>query len=333
MGADGSGVTRLVESYEPTDCGAGADLYAPEWSPDGRFVAFELIETDYCQEGIVHSVATTARGLYFEIADTGGTAAGTAWSPDGQEIAFRAETGGRLMAIRPDGTGRRDITAQSLRFPSWQPIPVNGYARPKSADVLYAYLGPAFAPCTSPNRSHGPPLDFGSCNPPAQRSGELTVGTPDANGQVASSTGFAVLRSFLDNPATPADVDDVRLRVKMGDVRQRSDLADYTGELQARLAIRITDKDNTPAPGGPGAATTVDSPFTYTVPCQPTAETGIGSKCELETTADAVLPGSITGRKRAIWQLDAFELMDGGPDGDAETPDNSLFAVQGIYVP
>ncbi len=43
-------------------------------------------------------------------------------------------------------------------------------------------LVPAYAACAAPNRTHGPPLAFASCNPPAQTSAQATVGTPDANG-------------------------------------------------------------------------------------------------------------------------------------------------------
>ena len=34
-----------------------------------------------------------------------------------------------------------------------------------------------------------------------------------------------------------------------------------------------------------------------------------------------------------MWELGAVEVYDGGPDGDAETADNTVFAVQGVFVP
>jgi hypothetical protein len=37
--------------------------------------------------------------------------------------------------------------------------------------------------------------------------------------------------------------------------------------------------------------------------------------------------------KRAIWELGQVRVYDGGPDGLAATADNSLFAVQGVFVP
>ncbi len=64
-----------------------------------------------------------------------------------------------------------------------------GYPRPKAATPTSVPLVPAYEPCSSPNRQHAAPLTFGSCNPPAQTSGHLTVGTPDANGKPAVSVG------------------------------------------------------------------------------------------------------------------------------------------------
>ena len=54
----------------------------------------------------------------------------------------------------------------------------------------------------------------------------------------------------------------------------------------------------------------------------------------MSTTANAVVPGSVIDGQRGIWALGAIRVMDGGPDGDADTAgDNSLFATQGLFVP
>jgi hypothetical protein len=53
----------------------------------------------------------------------------------------------------------------------------------------------------------------------------------------------------------------------------------------------------------------------------------------VNTSADAVLPGAIQEGTRMIWALDRVRVYDGGPDGDADTADNSLFATQGVFVP
>ena len=53
----------------------------------------------------------------------------------------------------------------------------------------------------------------------------------------------------------------------------------------------------------------------------------------LNTEMDFFLPRYRKDTKRAIWELGQVRVFDGGPDGDADTADNSLFAVQGVFVP
>ena len=64
------------------------------------------------------------------------------------------------------------------------------HPRPVGATPTRMSLVPAYAACAAPNRTHGPPLAFPSCNPPAQTSAQATVGTPDAFGGAANFTGF-----------------------------------------------------------------------------------------------------------------------------------------------
>jgi hypothetical protein len=193
----------------------------------------------------------------------------------------------------------------------------------------------AYRPCASPNSQHGAPLDVNSCNPPLQASDFLTVGTLDANGETAKSVGSVYMSVKVGNPGTPLDEADVKLQVSVKDVRLGSDLTDYTGELQVSTYRRITDKDNTPNPGGPGAGTTVDTPLAFAVPCAPTpADATIGSLCSTITTADTLVPGQVKEERRSIWQLDQVQVHDGGSDGDADTTaDNTLFMTQGVFTP
>ena len=96
-----------------------------------------------------------------------------------------------------------------------------GYVRPKGATPLRVSLVPAAVACTAPNRTHGPALAYASCNPPAQTSPHLTVGTPDVNGEVANAVGSVKVQAKFGNPATPADEADVKVVVSMTDVRRR----------------------------------------------------------------------------------------------------------------
>jgi predicted acyl esterase len=205
------------------------------------------------------------------------------------------------------------------------------FARPKGATPLRASLVPAYSQCTSANKTHGAPLAFGSCGPPSQVSPNLTVGSPDANGAPVNSIGSVRLDAIAGNPLTPADEADVQLRVSLTDVRQAAGLADYTGQLQETTSVRITDRAN----GGAGdeAATVQDTPVSVTVPCAATADPAKGSDCSVSTSVDAVVPGAVPEGKRSVWELGQVLVRDGGPDGLVSTPDNSLFAVEGVFVP
>ena len=210
-------------------------------------------------------------------------------------------------------------------------ITVPSYVRPKGASPMYASLVPAYQACSSPNRNHGPALSFPSCNPPQRVSPRLTVGSPDANGKPANSIGFARMDVLPGDPMNPADEADVQLTVSITDVRKVSDLSDYTGQLQVAPLTRITDRYNGPSQNEP--ATVQDTLFPVTVPCAATAVGDVGATCSVSTSFDAVAPGSVPEGKRAIWQLDAVEVFDGGTDGLASTAPNALFARQGIFVP
>ena len=199
---------------------------------------------------------------------------------------------------------------------------LDGYPRPRGATPLFAPLVPAYKSCSAPNSSHGAPLSFPSCNPPEPESQLLTVGTPDSNGKAAKSVGSMLLN------VTPGDV---RITVSLTDVRRQADLDDYTGELEADPILRITDRQSGTA--GDEPATVSDFDFPVTVPCAGTADTTVGSNCAITTTADSVLPGTVSEGKRAIWQLGQIQVFDGGPDGLASTDDNTVFARQGIFVP
>ena len=186
------------------------------------------------------------------------------------------------------------------------------HVRPQGATPMRVSLVPAYVPCAAPDRVHGPPLDSPSCASPTQRSTELTVGTPDANGRASNSTGSVQMRVLAGNPATTEDEADVRLVADITDVRRSSDLEDYDGELEVRMTVRITDRLN----GTPlTESTTRAVPFEFTVPCTVTGSTGTGSECSIDTTADAVVPGLIDEGARGVWQLGQVTVADGGPDG------------------
>jgi hypothetical protein len=233
-----------------------------------------------------------------------------------------------------DGSGVTNLTNDSKvdLEPDWQPNPINSYPRPKGATPFRASLTTAYNQCTTSDRTHGPPLAFPSCASPQKSSAHLTVGTGDSNGRPALNEGSLTITTIVGAPGGPDDA-DVGINLFMDDVFTNA-LADYTGELRARVTLRITDKDSTPNPGGPGAATTTEIPLEAIAPCTPVADPQEGSTCTTTTTADALAPGTVKEGRRSIWQLGRAEVYDGGADGDANTPaGDTLFATQGLFIP
>jgi TolB protein len=300
---------------------AGQFLNHPSWSPDNALLAASD-RGDWC----VTCPLLTIRPDGSDATAIQPQGRQPSWSPDGSRIAF--VDGTEIHTVRPDGTGRQllgDAAAGTDREPDWQPLPINAYPRPRSATGVDVSLVPAYNPCTPPNRQHGPPLAFGSCNPPVKTSDVATVGTPDANGKPAKGQGVARYAAVGG---------DVRITFEAYDVYDHPTLADYTGELRVRSTLRITDKRNTPHPGGPGAGTVSDASLGATVPCTATGDTTTGSSCLLTTTANAIAPGTVTAGARSVWELGQVQVDDGGPDGDADLPgENTLFLVQGVFVP
>ena len=207
-------------------------------------------------------------------------------------------------------------------------VPFGEHVRPKGATPFRVSLVPAFTACAAPNREHGPSLAFGSCAPPQHTSPNLTVGVGDGSPALARSVG-SVRFGVLPGVPGPPDDADVRIRFSLSNVMRASDLSEYTGDLRATTQVRLTDRHQNQV-----SQTVQDFPLEFEVPCTPTAEVFDKSLCELVTSVDTLVPGAAGDTTRAVWALDQVRVYDGGPDEDvATTGDNSLFAVQGVFVP
>jgi hypothetical protein len=282
---------------------------------------------------------------------------GEEWSPDGTKIVYSGEDpacsaacNGDLFVMNPDGTGvvRLTNTAASETSPDWQPVITTprppGYPRPRGGSSLRVPLVPAYQACTAPNRTHGAPLAFSSCSPPAEASQTVTTGTPDANGAPAKMVGSLQLNAIAGDPATTVNEADVKLSFAVSDVRCRITVVqgsqcssandpggtDYTGRVDILLAMRITDRYNLPAPAGDGPATG-DTTVRFVTYCTATPDTSIGGNCSLTTSFDAWYPGAVNEGRRAIMGLDQVEVLDGGSDISGAPP--APFLRQGIFVP
>ena len=243
-------------------------------------------------------------------------------------LAVPVTSGDFSFDVPEAGPGRyrlqvqRESAIEAVSSPIWVESP--GYVRPRGASPLLVALVPAYRACETPNRQHGPPLAFGSCAPPAGESPSLTVGTPDANGRPAASVASARLGVLTGDPRTSTDEADVTVSVAAGDVRDRATLSDFSGDLTARLVLRITDRGSTSLPGGSAeAATVTDMPLDVPVQCTATAGTEGGS-CAALTSVDALAPGAVQEGRRAVWALGQVEVRG---------PDDRPFLRQGIFIP
>jgi hypothetical protein len=173
-----------------------------------------------------------------------------------------------------------------------------------------------------------------------QASDYLTVGTPDANGAGANSRGFILLRVKATSP------EDVLISGTITDVRclpatatavcnsaNTADGPDYSGELQGNATIRVTDHYN--GPGLNEAATVQDIQFPVNLTCANTTDTTRGGICTVNTSGPVVCPEcGLREGQRTVVQLAQYQVFDGGFDGQVSTTaDNTLFEVEGIFIP
>ena len=181
----------------------------------------------------------------------------------------------------------------------------------------------------------------GSCAPPAQTSGNLTAGTPDANGAGANQTGYVRIAPVVGTLGPPDD-SDVSFRLQLSDVRCKTGAScgdpnatagpDYTGELQGTFTARLTDKFN----GGSSftePATVNDLPLAFTATCAITTSTAAGGACSATTSLNAITPGAIKDGGRTVFEFTQIQVRDGGPDGLVSSGPNDLYAVQGVFAP
>jgi len=92
------------------------------------------------------------------------------------------------------------------------------HVRPANATPMNLSLVPAFAPCASPDSTHGTPLAAASCSNVSQVSQWLTIGTPDVNGLNAVSQSAVKIRVFCNqtfpyatsNPTHPTQLTGVQ---------------------------------------------------------------------------------------------------------------------------
>ena len=337
---DRIGSTTTLLSAPAAGSSAAFDVFFAGLSTDGDVVLdtdekLLVADTDSAFDTYVRQSATlslVSKGVHagsgaFDVTFTGMT-------PDGASIFLHSNE-----QLTVDDT---DAVQDVFRATE----PGLGQVRPLAAAAVTFSLVPSFDACITPNRTHGPPLVHGSCTPPAASSTSITPGTPDSGvGGPVNFSGFVKAKVFVGVPGPPDD-SNVSLQVSMSDIRCRAGTTscgaanaaggnDYTGQVQAKLPLRITDRWNTTTSGGgPDAATMVDNSLDITIGCVASASTGEGSSCSVTTTATALSPGLVRDGKRAVWAVNQVSVADGGTDGLVSTASgNKTFARAGVFVP
>ncbi len=240
------------------------------------------------------------------------------------------------------------------------------HPRPGGGTPLRVPLVPVFKACgddETPNTTHTAPLTVPSCSPTSLSSPVLTTGVA---GQMNASMRLDVFCTNAELPPCPAAGDqmDQRITVSATDVRCAvgaipgctAPAADYTGQLIARLGLRITGHANPTVcavPSGAGCTTASTRWVAFGVPVSCTATpTSAGATCSLNTTFNSHLPGVIKEGQRELQMAGepipgvdvsleqvpgGIIVQDAGPDGDvgggSGTGDETAFLSTGTFLP
>ncbi|WP_419948194.1 hypothetical protein [Candidatus Palauibacter sp.] len=123
--AEGLGArSRIIfEGGEPLVEGRGSSLN-PSFAPDGEWFAYEADPTNETQIYVRRIAGGTPRRISIYVRRERTNAAGPAWSPNGDRIAYSALNNSlwQVFTVNPDGTDRRMLTRRGeSEDPSWAP--------------------------------------------------------------------------------------------------------------------------------------------------------------------------------------------------------------------
>jgi len=121
VNANGSGARRLTTPPPPSPSGSEFSDGQPDWSPDGRWIAF-VREEQLERGGVIDNLYVIRRdGSGERQLTTGGDDLSPSWSPDGRSIAYASYSS--IMAVAP-ATGRTrmlvHIRGADLSSPAWR---------------------------------------------------------------------------------------------------------------------------------------------------------------------------------------------------------------------
>ena len=110
--SDGSNLQRLILE--------GGHCDSPDWSPDGRFVAYSWQPPKQWKHDIY--VLEVATGKIFQLTSGVGSHENPQWSPDGRHVVYQSSRTGskQIFVMNADGKNRKQITAYGVNeSPAW----------------------------------------------------------------------------------------------------------------------------------------------------------------------------------------------------------------------
>jgi len=118
INVDGSGLTRLTD--DP------ANEARPDWSPDGRKIAFNSNrDAAPGNPADIYVMNADGSGEPVRLTAAPGADIGPDWSPNGQRITFESNRDGdrEIYVMNADGTDQVQLTSNDVidAFPSWSP--------------------------------------------------------------------------------------------------------------------------------------------------------------------------------------------------------------------
>jgi hypothetical protein len=237
---------------------------------------------------------------------------------------------------------------------------IAGFVRPEGATPKVDSLAIAYKPCSTDTPTvHGGPATSPltgkpSCDP-VKSSPFLTAGTPDVNGQPAQFVGL-VRQDVMTLPGPS----DIKLTARMKDVRCDVPIAGnpalctpngpgppaYKGRTDVVVPIDVTDNCNYPGGSGGGPCPAPPTSGTlasmvvldFPMPCAVPATPNIGGDCNVTTSWNARYPGIVpppspplNGSRMNI-EVREVRVTDGSDTGGS-SPNNSTFAISGLFSP
>jgi Tol biopolymer transport system component len=115
-GADGTGLRRLTQT-------PGLDNYLPDWSPDGKEIAFiggqHGTDESTSELYVIDATGQNLRQLTHNTAQE----YGVSWAPDGRRLVFGSKQSGtwQIYTINADGTGQTLLDSGGGNAPAWSP--------------------------------------------------------------------------------------------------------------------------------------------------------------------------------------------------------------------